>query len=307
MVLPMRLVREAGVGRVATYGILILVSLAGLAALVHFGGGSGRIAAVTGSVQVAGSELMRPVVTACAELFMARNPKADVIVRGGGSGDGIAALLHGLIDVGMTSRDLSKRERDYASSKGIEIAQFPLALDGIAIVVNRTNPVVELSLVQVQSVFAGKVRNWRELRGEDREIRMFGRSAGSGTATLFAERVVGEMPQAESVENLPTNEAIVAQVAAQPAAIGYAGLGALTGARDRIRAVSIRDDQQSAAAAATPEAIRSGRYPLARTLSFVTAKDASSASKAFLDFCLGASGQALVQRAGYVGTNPHSR
>ena len=143
---------------------------------------------------------MRPVVTACAELFMARNPKADVIVRGGGSGDGIAALLHGLIDVGMTSRDLSKRERDYASSKGIEIAQLPLALDGIAIVVNRTNPVVELSLVQVQSVFAGKVRNWRELGGEDREIRMFGRSAGSGTATLFAERVVGEMPQAESVE-----------------------------------------------------------------------------------------------------------
>ena len=307
MVLPMRLVREAGVVRVATYGILILVSLTGLAAVLHFGGGSGRIAAATGSVQVAGSESMRPVVTACAESFMARNPKADVIVRGGGSGDGIAALLHGLIDVGMTSRDLSKRERDYALSKAIEISEFPLALDGIAIVVNQTNPVVELSLAQVQSVFAGKVRNWRELQGEDREIRLFGRSAGSGTATLFAERIVGAAPQAESVETLPTNEAIVAQVAAQPAAIGYTGLGALTGGRDRIKAVSIRDDQQSAAAAATPEAIRSGRYPLARTLSFVTAREASSASKAFLDFCLGANGQALVLRAGYVETKPYSR
>jgi phosphate transport system substrate-binding protein len=302
-----RLVRGAGIGRAATYGILILVSLIGLAALLYFVGSSDRSAATTGSVQVAGSESMRPVVTACAEAFMTRNPKADVIVRGGGSGDGIAALLHGLVDVGMASRDLSKRERDYALSKGIEITQFPLALDGIAIVVNRTNPVAGLSLVQVQSVFAGKVRNWRELGGEDREIRLFGRSAGSGTATLFAERVVGETPQAESVENLPTNEAIVAQVAAQPAAIGYTGLGALTGARDRIKAVSIRDDQQSTAAAATPEAIRSGRYPLARTLSFVTAREASSASKAFLDFCLGASGQALVQRAGYVGTNPYSR
>ena len=303
----MRLVRESGIGRAATYGILILAFLVGLAALLYFVGSSDRSAATTGSVQVAGSESMRPVVTACAESFMTRNPKADVIVRGGGSGDGIAALLHGLVDVGMTSRDLSKRERDYALSKGIEITQFPLALDAIAIVVNRANPVAGLSLPQVQSVFTGKVRNWRELGGEDREIRLFGRSAGSGTATLFAERVVGEMPQANSVENLPTNEAIVAQVAAQPAAIGYAGLGALTGARDRIKAVSIRDDQQPAAAAATPEAIRSGRYPLARTLSFVTAREASSTSRAFLDFCLGANGQALVQRAGYVGTNPYGR
>jgi phosphate transport system substrate-binding protein len=301
-----RLVRQSGVGRAATYGILILVSL-GLAALLYFTDRSGKAAATTGSVQVTGSESMRPVVTACAESFMARNPKADVIVRGGGSGDGIAALLHGLVDIGMTSRDLSKRERDYALSKGIEVAQFPLALDGIAIVVNRSNPVVELSLMQIRSVFAGKVRNWRELQGEDREIRIFGRSAGSGTATLFAERVVGDAPNAESVESLPTNEAIVAQVAAQPAAIGYTGFGALTGARDRINAVSIRDDQQSSAAAATPETIRSGRYPLARTLSFVTAREASSTTRAFLDFCLGASGQALVQRAGYVGTNSYSR
>lgn len=232
MVLPMRLVREAGVGRVATYGILILVSLAGLAALLHFGGGSGRTAAATGSVQVAGSESMRPVVTACAESFMTRNPKADVIVRGGGSGDGIAALLHGLIDVAMASRDLSKRERDYALSKAIEISEFPLALDGIAIVVNQTNPVAELSLAEIQAVFAGKVRNWRELQGQDREIQVLGRSAGSGTATLFAERVGGESPSG-SVENLPTNEAIVAQVATRSGAIGYTGLGALTGARDQ--------------------------------------------------------------------------
>jgi phosphate transport system substrate-binding protein len=307
MVLPMRLVREAGVGRVASYGILILVSLTGLAALLHFGGGSGRIAAATGSVQVAGSESMRPVVTACAESFMAKNPKANVIVRGGGSGDGIAALLHGLIDVGMTSRDLSKRERDYALSKAIEISEFPLALDGIAIVVNQTNPVAELSLAQIQAVFAGRVRNWRELHGEDREIQVFGRSAGSGTATLFAERIGGEAPYAASVENLPTNEAIVAEVAARAGAIGYTGLGALTGARDRIKAISLRDSQQSAAAAATPEAIRSGRYPLARILRFATAREVSSTSKAFLDFCLGASGQALVHRAGYVGMNSHGR
>lgn len=307
MVLPMRLVGEVGIGRVATYGILSLISLTGLAAVLHFGGGSGRSAAATGSIQVAGSESMRPVVTACAEAFMAGNPRADVIVRGGGSGDGISALLHGLVDVGMTSRELSTRERDYASSRAIEISEFPLALDGIAIVVNQTNPVADLSLEQIQAVFAGKVRNWRELHGEDREIQAFGRSTGSGTATLFAERVGGKTPFAVSVDILPTNEAIVAQVAVGPGAIGYTGLGALTGARGRIKTVSLRDGREAGPVAPTPEAIRSGRYPLARVLRFVTPKEVSSSSRAFLDFCLGSNGQALVHRAGYVAMSSPDR
>ena len=285
----------------AVYGVLI--GLTGLAGFLYFEMRPVRIVAPSGSIQLAGSESMRPVVTACAESFMARNPKTDVIVRGGGSGDGVAALLHGLVDVGMISRDLSKPERDYASSKGMEISQAPLALDGIAIIVNRTNPIVELSLAQIQSIFAGKVRNWRELQGEDREIQAFGRATGSGTAMLFTERVLGETPSAALVEKLPTNEAIVAQVAARPGSIGYTGIGALSGSRDRIKAVSIRADQQSPPTAATAEEIRSGRYPLARTLAFATPSPVSGTSKAFIDFCLGPSGQALVQRAGYVAIN----
>ena len=103
----------------AVYGML--VCLVGVAAFFYFRNSSGRTVASSGPVQIAGSESMRPVVTACAESFMTRNPKADIIIRGGGSGDGVAALLHGLVDVGMISRDLSKRERDYVSSKGMEI------------------------------------------------------------------------------------------------------------------------------------------------------------------------------------------
>ena len=136
--------------------------LRGLRALVfrrRFGTDAGQ----TGSLQIVGSETMRPVVTACAESFMAENPQADVIVRGGGSGDGMAALLHGMVDIGMISRDLSPKERDYAKSKGIDLSIAELARDGIAIIVHRSNNLAELDFDQLKSVYAGKRTKWRDI------------------------------------------------------------------------------------------------------------------------------------------------
>src|SRR5262245_66659406 len=130
--------------RLALYATPIL--LAGVGAILYFGGAAEHAASASGSVQVVGSESMRPAVTACAEDFMTRNPQADVIVRGGGSGDGVAALLHGMIDIGMTSLELSQRERDYASSKCIELTTFALAIDALTVIVNGAKPVATLSL-----------------------------------------------------------------------------------------------------------------------------------------------------------------
>ena len=288
-----------GVLRLALYAAPI--GLGALAALFYFSSGAENAALQSGSVQVAGSETMRSVVTACAADFMTRNPQADVIVKGGGSGDGIAALLHGLVDIGMTSRDLSRRERDYAASKGIEISISELALDGITIIVNRGNAVTALNLGQLRNIFAGKIRNWRELEGGDAEILAFARAAGSGTASLFDDRVLGEETYAAAVARMPTNEAIVAEVAARPGAIGYTSLGALRGAGDRVHVIALRADPQSAPVAPTAETIRSGDYPLTRTLYLGVAGKPSGTAKAFLDFCASAGGQALLQRAGYVG------
>jgi phosphate transport system substrate-binding protein len=295
----------SSVGRGSVFRLALVAAPVGAAALagfLYFSSGAENAALQSGSVQVAGSETMRPVVTACAADFMTRHPKADIIVRGGGSGDGIAALLHGLVDIGMTSRDLSRRERDYAASKGIELSISDLALDGITVIVNRANAVTALDLRQLQNIFAGKIRNWRELQGGEGEISAFARAAGSGTASLFDERVLGGESYAVSVQRLPTNEAIVAEVAARPGAIGYASLGALRGAGDRVHAVALRADPQSPPVAPTSAAIQSGDYPLTRALHFGTAGKPSGTAKAFLDFCASASGQALLQRAGYVGT-----
>jgi phosphate transport system substrate-binding protein len=289
-----------------TVGVIAGV-LASTAVYLYFAqphdGGSSE----SGSVQVLGSESMRPAVTACAEDFMTRNPDADIIVKGGGSGDGVAALLHGIVDIGMTSRDLSQRERDYAVGRGFAVSVFPMALDGVTIVVNHANPVTALSIDQLREIFTGKIRNWRELEGFDGEITPFARAAGSGTASLFGERALGEEEYGPSVQRLPTNEAIVAEVAAQAGAIGYAGLGALRVGGDKVRAVALTAGVQASPVHATPETIIAGTYPLSRTLYLATAGPPLATAKAFIDFCLSPSGQALFQRVGYVSMKSAAR
>ena len=286
-----------GTLRLALYAAPVLI--AAVALYFYFSSASSGPASHAGSVQVSGSETMRPVVTACAEDFMMRNPQADIIVRGGGSGDGVAALLHGIVDIGMISRELSKRERDYAASRKIELSVAELALDGVAVVAHRGSAAGALSLAQVQAIFAGKIDNWRQLEGPDAAIRAFARAEGSGTASLFGERVMGEERYAASVQRLPTNEAIVAEVAKTPGAVGYTGLGALRG--NQVQAIALRKDAQSTPVAAETETIRSGQYPLARALSFASAGHLTGTAKAFLDSCLSPRGQAMFQRAGYVG------
>jgi phosphate transport system substrate-binding protein len=256
---------------------------------------------------VLGSESMRAAVTACAEDFMTRNPDADIIVKGGGSGDGVAALLHGLVDIGMSSRELSGRERDYAVGRGFEVSVFPMALDGVTIVVNHANPVTTLTIDQLREIFTGKIPNWRELEGFDSDIMPFARAAGSGTASLFGERALGAEEYGPAVQRLPTNEAIVAEVAARPGAIGYAGLGALRVGGDRVRAVALTAGAQPSPVNATPETIIAGTYPLSRKLYLATAGPPVGTAKAFIDFCLSPNGQALFQRAGYVSMKSAAR
>jgi len=294
--------RTGGMSRALRFALYAVpICLAAAAGYFYFNGTPAGSAAHSGSVQVAGSETMRSTVTACAEDFMTRHPQADIIVRGGGSGDGMAALLHGMVDIGMISRELSARERDYAASRGIDLSVAPLALDGVAIVVNRSNGIAALGIAQLRSIFAGKIGNWRQVEGRDADIQTFARAAGSGTGSLFGERVMGEEPYAASVQYLPTNEAIVAEVAKRPDAIGYTGLGALRSAGAQVHAIALRPDVQSAPIGVTTESIRSGEYPLARALLFASAGRLAGTAKAFLDYCLSPGGQALFQRAGYVG------
>jgi phosphate transport system substrate-binding protein len=245
-----------------------------------------------------GSETMRPAVTVCAEAFMADNPEADIIVRGGGSGDGMAALLHGMIDIGMISRPLSPKEIGFATAKGIDLTQFELALDGVAIVVHRTNPLREIDVDQLRAIWSGDLSQWRELSGGAGEIHPLARAKGSGTEEVFAERVLKGQREGVVAKELPTNEVIVAEVAAQPNAIGYTGLGALRNASDRVYVLAIRTPSSSVLPSA--DTVRSGSYPLTRALLLINPGTPSGLAASFIAYCTGPAGQALVERAGYV-------
>lgn len=257
-------------------------------------------AALHGSLLIVGSETMRPVVTACAEAFMTRHPAADVIVRGGGSGDGVAALLHGMVDIAMASRPLTPRERDFATLKRIEVTESDLALDGIAIIVHRANPLHEIDLAQLRRIFAGETTQWQDLTAGQGAIRPVIRAEGSGTAALFAERVLEGSDNAATASKLPTNEAIVGEVATQPLAIGYTGLGALRSAADRVRVLAVRATPAAAAVLPTAETLRTGSYPLARRLALFSAGPPTGIAASFVAHCAGPPGQVLMQRAGYV-------
>lgn len=254
----------------------------------------------TGSVLIKGSETMQPLVTMCAEDFMSKHPHVDVVVQGGGSGTGIAALFNGTVDIGMSSRDLSDKEHEHASSNGFQLREYVVARDGIAVVVHPENPLTQLSLDQLRRMFTGQIRNWHEVGGVQHDIFVLARTASSGTSALFRHRVLAGENYGESVQQMPTNTAIVAEVTNQPAAIGYSGLEAVQAAHGRVKVVALQATSNSLPVFPTRAAIRSGSYPLARALHFYTAGEPSGQVRDFIDFCRGPQGQKLVAKAGFI-------
>jgi len=268
------------------------------------GGCQGQPPPQAGSVQLKGSETLRPLLTMCAEDFMARHPHIDVMVQGGGSGTGIAALLHGTVDIAMASRELSDKEQQYAARQGLAVRAFDVALDGITVVVHADNPVEVLTLAQLRGMFTGSLQNWHDVGGAPQAITVLSRLPGSGTAELFHQRVLGGADYSGMVQQMPTNEAIVTAVASQPWAIGYTGFGAVRVARDRVKLVPLQASPYASPVSPTPETIRAQSYPLARLLHVYTATEPIGMVKEFIDFCRSPRGQELVQKAGYLAVEP---
>jgi phosphate transport system substrate-binding protein len=254
----------------------------------------------TGSVQLKGSETLRPLLTMSAEDFMTRRPQVDVIVQGGGSGTGIAALLHGTADIGMASRELSEKERQYADRQGLKIQAFGIALDGIAVVVHPHNPVEILTIQQLREIFTGVKQSWQDVGGAPNPITLWSRMDGSGTALLFRQRVLGDQNYGGGVHQLPTNEGVVTEVASRPWAIGYTSFGAVQVARGRVKTIALQGSPQTPAVTPTPDTIRDQSYPLARILHLYTASEPTGVVRDFIDFCLSSRGQELVSKAGYL-------
>jgi phosphate transport system substrate-binding protein len=254
-------------------------------------------------IQVKGSDTMVNLAQAWAEKYMEINPTDLAAVTGGGSGTGIASLISGTCTIAMSSRNIKEKEIALARQKGIEPYEIIVAMDGLAVVVNPNNPVRKLTLEQLAQIFTGKITNWKELGGQDSKIVILSREVNSGTHVYFKEHVLrkGDPNSQEEFSPqallLPSSQAIADEVANNPSAIGYYGMGYLS---DRQEPVFVAKDENSEYIAPTIENVKSGRYPISRPLFLYTNCAPRGNVKKFIDFVLSKEGQEIVLKTDFV-------
>jgi len=243
------------------------------------------------SLTLTGSTTVLPIAQLCAEKFMEQHPAVDISVRGGGSGVGIAALIDGTCDIAMASRPMKTKELKSARSKGINPVATVIARDGIAVIVHPSNPLSEITLVQLRDIYTGKISNWKDVGGKSGRIVVISRDVASGTFEVFKKLVLkGAKTRADALM-LASNKAVATTVEKTPGAIGYVGLGYVS---SKVKALPVDGVEP------TKKTVASGEYKLARPLYFYTDGKPKGLAKEFIDFVLSSEGQKIVEEAGFV-------
>ncbi|MBS3986006.1 MAG: PstS family phosphate ABC transporter substrate-binding protein [Selenomonadales bacterium] len=273
---------------------LLLVVLAFAVALVAIGCQREKTV-----IDVNGSDTMVNMGAALAEEFMKANRNVEVVVSGGGSGTGIAALIDGKADIAQSSRDIRESERTKAQARGT-LHEIIVAWDGLAIAVHPSNPVKELTMGQLAAIYKGEITNWKQVGGNDAAIVLLSRDTTSGTHVFFKEFVLDKAEFAPATMMMPSTEAIVQELAQNQNAIGYIGLGYV---RPTVSILGIKADEASPAVVASIEAVLDRSYTLARPLFFYVIGDITGDLKKFIDFVVGADGQKIVRDLGFVPVN----
>ena len=268
------------------FGIILSVSL------LIFLSNIGDTFAARSTIIIKGSTTVLPIAQIAAEVFMNRNPDVDISVQGGGSGVGIASIIDGTCDIADSSRPIKDKELKKAKTKGINLKANVIAMDGIAVIVHPSNKVNGISKNKIKDIYTGKISNWAELGGANKKIVVVSRDTASGTFEAFNKLVLDEEKVRPDALMQTSNQAVATVVAKTPGAIGYVGLGYLSA---KVKAIAIDGGAPS------KEAVRSGKYPLARPLFMYTNGEPEGLVKDFINFILSEEGQKLVEEAGYIG------
>lgn len=251
----------------------------------------------TTSITMKGSDTVLPLGQKEAEEYMKSNESTSITVVGGGSGVGITALMDGTTDIAMASRDLKTSERLKIAESGKEIEQITVAFDALSVVVNPENKVNQLTREQLEKIFTGAIKNWKEVGGEDEKIVVYSRESSSGTYEFFKEHVLDKKNYASTVLSMPATGAIVQSISQTKGAIGYIGLAYET---KEVKSLNVSYDQGATFVAPSVEAAKDKSYPISRPLFYIYDKTKANNVKGFLDFALSAEGQKIVSEIGYV-------
>ena len=239
---------------------------------------------LSGTVVTNGSTSMESVMGALIEAFKEVQPDVQIQYTGSGSGAGITSAQDGTADIGLASRDLKDDETG--------VKQITVAKDGIAIIANPENPVADLSIEQIAQIFTGEITNWSELGGSDGQIVPIGREAGSGTRDGF-ESITGTEDACKYQNELTSTGEVIANVASNPNAIGYASLSAVD---DTVKALTVGGVAPSEAT------VLDGTYAIQRNFNFILSDstELSEAAQAFVDWATSSEASDLIAGAGAV-------
>ena len=249
---------------------------------------SSTAAALSGNVAAGGSTSMKNVIAALTEGFAEVEPGVTVSYDPTGSGAGITGAADKTLDIGLSSRALKDDEK-------ADVEGTTIALDGIAIIVNNASKVENLTVDQLKQMFTGEITNWSEVGGDDGEIVLVGREAGSGTRDGF-ESIVDVKDSCKYAQELTATGAVISAVEANPLAIGYASLSAIG---DTVKAVTVGGVECS------EETVKDGSYEVQRPFVFVTNDSValSAQAQAFFDFAASTDAADLIRTAGAVPVN----
>jgi len=237
-----------------------------------------------------GSTTVLPIAQASAEAYMEKHPDADIMVRGGGSGTGIAALIDNATDIANSSRPMKTKEMKQAREKGVNPVGTVIALDGIAVIVHKSNPINDITIDDLKKIYTGKMTNWSNLGGKG-NIVVISRDAASGTFEVFNEKVLTGAKLTESALMQASNLEIARTVEQTPGGIGYVGLGYIS---DKVKVLKVNGVTPS------EQTVRNGSYPLARPLYMYTNGAPKGLAKSFIDFILSNEGEKIVRDNGFV-------
>ena len=243
---------------------------------------------LSGNVATGGSTSMKNVIAALTEGFAEVEPGVTVSYDPTGSGAGITGATDKTLDIGLSSRALKDEEKN-------DVDGTVIALDGIAIIVNKASKVEDLTVDQLKQMFTGAITNWSEVGGDDGEIVLIGREAGSGTRDGF-ESIVDVKDSCKYAQELTATGAVISAVEANPLAIGYASLSAVG---DTVKMVTVGGVECS------EETVKDGSYEVQRPFVFVTNKSVtlSQQAQAFFDFATSTDAADLIRTAGAVPVN----
>ena len=285
----------------------------GLVAGGLIGGCAGRPAAAQSAdaaasrsraIQNKGSDTMVNLALAWAEAYRKVKPDVDIAVTGGGSGTGIAALINGTVDIANASREMKDNEIADAQKNGINPVEHTVAVDALAIIVNKQNPVSQLTIDQLSDIFTGRIANWKEVGGSDAPIILVSRETNSGTHVYFLEEVVRKGDKenkdvfAPQTLLMPSSVGITSEVQRNPHAIGYDGLGYVDTETEKL--IAVAKDANSPYVLPSVATGADGSYPISRGLYMYTTGAPNADIDDYLAWIGGPDGQKIVANLGFV-------